>query len=126
MDISQFDYQASAEAGYTFALKHPETGEDTDITITVLGSDSKEYRKAFTAEVRRANEAEGETDADESNARVYSKCVTGWDGLEENGKAIKCTTENAYRVLERYTWIAKQVAAAVEKRANFTKAQEKA
>lgn len=132
MDISKYDYQAGAESGFTLTLKEPElTVEkdkkgkavrsyyaDTDIRITVLGADSKAYRKAFTAEIRRGKD-EAEADVDESNARVYSKCITGWEGIEENGKPVKFSEDAAFDLLNRYRWITDQVAEAVEKRANF-------
>lgn len=122
MDIAQYDYQAGAESGFTFTVKHPESKEDTDIRITVMGADSKAYRKAFTAEIRRGQD---DPDADESNARIYSKCIIGWEGIEENGKPVKFSQEKAYEILDRYRWITAQIAEVVEKRANFMTPPEK-
>ena len=124
MDISQFNYRASAEAGYTFTLKHPETGEDTDITITVIGADSKAYRNAFVNELRKNADKES-VDTIATDASVYSKCISAWTNIEENGEALECTQENAFKLLENYPWITLQVAEAVESRVNFTTAQAK-
>ena len=120
MDISAFDYQAQAERGYTFTLILPDKTE-SDIKISVVGADSKAYRAAYTAAIRKAAKEESAASIDEANAEVYAECVTKIEGLEIEGKPFVFTLENVRELLARYVWICDQVAAVVDKRANFTK-----
>lgn len=128
MDITQFDLAADAESGFDLVLLNPRTGVKTDVVITVIGSDSKSYRKARSTEQRRAildAKATGEeVDVDLVNARIYAKCVTGWTGMFDGENEIVFTPEKALEILTNLPWICDQVGEAVEKRVNFMKKSE--
>ena len=126
MDISAYNYREMAEGGYTFALLHPETGEETDIRVSVIGQDSKAYNKAFTQTIRDANEDEElKNDTQAINARVYGACVTSIENMEVEGEPFEFSPENVIALLEQFPWLCSQVSAAVEKRVNFTKPPKK-
>ena len=126
MDLSTLNLAADAERGFALTLTNPVTREETDIVVTVVGADSRTYRQAraeaFRASAKAGDDAPG---ADDLNALIYARCVKGWEGVEENGKPVPFTPENAERLLNTYFWIVDQVAEAVEKRANFHKPPEK-
>lgn len=120
MDLSNFDLAAYADKGHTFALKNPYTGEDTDIKITVVGADSRKYRQARVDAVRASAKSDHTLDSDDFNSIVYSRCIIGWEGVEDEGKAVKLTVDNAEKLLNKYLWMIDQIGEEVEKRANFT------
>jgi hypothetical protein len=126
MDIFDFDLTTGAERGFTFNLRNPLTGEKTDAEITVVGSDSKAYRRAKTEAMREAVKADGAFDDDEFSASVYSKCVTAWSGVNgRDGEPLECTAENAKQVMTDLPWFMDQVGGQIDKRSNFTKPAEK-
>ena len=123
MDIANLDLRKNAEAGLDLVINHPLTGDETDIIISVVGSDSRQYRQAYAEEIRRAYTEK--PSHDESDARVYSQCITGWSGIEENGKEVEFSPEAALNIFSKYQWICDQVGLAVDARANFTKPPKK-
>lgn len=124
MDLADFDLKGNAEAGFEFTLYNPYTGEDTEIKISVVGSDSKAYRQA-KAEAMRESIKGGVVDTDAVSAKVYAKCITGWSGFAENGKDLPFNPDTAEDILNRYPWVMDQVAAKVDNRLNFTKPPKK-
>lgn len=131
MDLKKFDLTQAADQGATIELLHPVTGEVlTDkgkpVTITVLGADSKVFKDAVKARTRRAlGEKKQKIDLDKTereNAELLAKCTLQWSGIEEDGKKLDCTFENAVQVYLQYSWIRDQVDEAIGDRANFMQA----
>lgn len=110
MDISKLQTSATA----TCVIKHPVTGEDTDIKITVYGFDSKEFRTISLARAKKA------VDGAEISSEEYLASITiSWENVDLNGKPLKFTPENAVTVYETSAPIRNQVDAFVMKTANF-------
>jgi len=131
MDLTSLDTTAHAQAGADLTLDHPATGDPTDITITLLGADSEDFRKekrrlehARNSRIRRARSrrAVEEVAMDttpEENAALLASCVTGWKGMVEDGKKIPFSASAATRIFLKYRWISEQVDAFVGDRGNF-------
>ena len=124
MDLSKLDTKPLAEKGTDLTLLHPGTGEPLDIVITLMGSDSKAYR-AVQHEIQNQNIKATKPKADFSKDRESGvikrlAAVTGsWVNMENNGEPIECTPDNAEMVYSDFRWMADQVVAHVENRANF-------
>jgi hypothetical protein len=121
-DLSKNNYGEAAEAGYTFELKLPGTGEGTDAFITIRGDQSKtvkayarkkyaEFKLKETQARRRGKEAEDMTleEAEDLAVEAAVVRVIGWKGIAENGKDVPFTKENAERIFKDHPWIREAV-----------------
>jgi hypothetical protein len=121
-DLSKNNYGEAAEAGYTFELKLPGTGEATGAFITVRGDQSKtvkayarkkyaEFKLKETQARRRGKEAEDMTldEAEELAIEAAIVRVIDWKGIAENGKDVPFTKENAERIFKEHSWIREAV-----------------
>lgn len=120
MDLSQLNVSAAGSSVLT--LRHPATGEDLDITITLLGKDSPEYRKAVskTGNARLGSRKKLTVEqAQQDGIDLLTAVTVGWSGLEENGEALPYTQDNAKRIYREYSWIREQADEFVHDRANF-------
>ena len=149
MDINQFDVVANAEKGFKLYFENPyKLGEELPIFMTILGADSKVYKKAKRAQqLEILNENMGKqsktTAADldrmeEDNIEILTQLVIGLGETEEtketktkpsvktdtdfmldDGKEYKCTKRDVKHLLTKFPWMRDQVSMAVQKRANF-------
>ena len=125
MNIFDYDLTTAAEEGFTLTLRDPISGEKTDAEITVIGSDSKTYRRAKAEAMRKVAKSQ-DSDPDEVSADVYAACVKGWDNLtDDKGKPIPFSQEKSRELLVKFPWLMDQIGMAVDSRANFMKPVEK-
>ena len=126
MDLSTLSGQ-KIETGAELTLRHPVTDEPTDIVLTVVGSDSKRYRKA-SHRVQNRNLSRGKfkvtAEKLESNSlEIIAACVVGWSNVEDSGlfkkKNPECTVENVTLFIDKHKWAKEQVDAFIADRANF-------
>lgn len=121
-DLSKNNFGEAAEAGYEFELKLPGTGEGTGAFITVRGDQSKTvkaYARKKYAEFklkeqqarRRGKEPEDMTldEAEELAVEAAIVRVISWRGIDEDGKPVPFTKENAARIFLEHPWIRDQV-----------------
>lgn len=126
MDLSNYNLKANAERGFDVAIKNPIDDTDTDIVISVVGSDSSRYRNANIASIVDfpiADDATTQEKADaitKRSAFVAAACITGWSGMERNGRVIEFSSDEAAGILGEYDWITDQISVAVRNRENFT------
>lgn len=128
-DLNLLDSVAVANQGETLALLHPGTNEELDITITLMGSDSDEYRttikKRFEAAQRQAKNKRNQDvdldDAEQKSQELLAKMTLGWENLEMDGKSVKFSFEAAKDVYARFPWIREQVEKFISDRSNFIK-----
>ena len=119
-DLQKVNFSQAAEAGYTFSLKLP-TGADSGAKLTILGDMSpavklynrkkaQEYLQRQAMLKRKGKEEEVDLDNYEENS--IEACLVrliGWDGIEENGKAVEFSKEAAREKLLKLEWVREQI-----------------
>lgn len=139
MDFSsaEMDMVAASDKGAECHIEHPFTGEllydgegdnRKPVTIRVLGQDSREFRKAVAAMNDRLSRKKSAMSIDEAETRsiqLISSLVTGWHGIEWDGKPLECTPDNVQMFLRKFPPIRAQLDQFVSTRANFYKGHEK-
>ena len=123
-----------ADDGAVLNIVHPETEELIEgMTITLLGQDSKIYRKLQMSKQQAAlnRMAKGKKALDldaeklsEDSIDDLVKLTTAWAGFTLNGKDLECTPENVRTVYADWSWIKEQVQEFVGNRANFFRAND--
>jgi hypothetical protein len=138
MDFStpDLDMTAASTRGADCHIEHPFTGvplyfgEDEDrepVTIRILGQDSREFRAMVSAAANSSTKQKA-FDVDSAEARavdLLSGLVTGWRGIEWDGKPLDCTRENVRMLLLKFPPIRTQLDAFIADRANFFKGRAK-
>lgn len=123
MDLSKFDSITQAEAGVPLKLADPKTGADTGAEIILYGADShiyKQAKKEIDARNRnRGGRALSSEEASADAAELIARCTKGWRGIEENGKELPFSQDEAKRVYLEYPEIGDRVAAFIFSRMNF-------
>lgn len=125
MDLSDLDFRSAAEQGEWMTVTHPVSGvEMPGMRLRVCGVDSDRYQKAekagLTRRMRQRRQAVGE-DLDLDTLEVQARCVTAWEGIEENGRPIEYSHKNVVAVLTKFRWLRDQVDRFIQDRGNFTK-----
>lgn len=118
-----------ADDGAVLSLVHPETEEVIEgMTITLLGQDSKVYRKIQLAKqqtaLNRISKGKKAVDFDaeklaEDSIDDLVKLTVSWTGFTLDGDKLECTPDNVRKVYGEWVWIKEQVAEFVAERANF-------
>lgn len=108
----------------------PYTAEDgSEMTFTVLGSESRKVRKAVLEIVRRRARgsrtfrAFTEDDAQEMAVEQAAAAVIDWHGVEHDGKPWPCEPENVKALLRAVPHILSQVQDAVNNHSFFIAAK---
>ena len=122
-DLASLDAGPRAEAGKPLELTHPDTGEKLGITITLRGTASDTYKRAFRAQVNRrmnARHQKASVEVMEAEANeLLADCTVGWDGLRLDGADYPFSRANAVALYARFDWIKRQVDAFVSDEAQF-------
>lgn len=127
MDLNKYNLSKSADAGADLALEDPVTGEELDVIITLLGSDSAAYRNK-AREMQRdriskmAKSRSKKLDlsvSEKEECELLAACTIGWDGIELDGVEIKFTYDEAVKLYLDFPWIKEQVDEFIGDRANF-------
>ena len=118
-----------ADDGAVLNIVHPETEELIEgMTITLLGQDSKVYRKLQMgkqqAALNRMAKGKKAIDLDaeklsEDSIEDLVKLTTAWTGFALDGKKLEFTPDNVRMVYNDWAWIKEQVQEFVGNRANF-------
>lgn len=131
-DFSIFDTVGAAEKGADLHLLHPVTLEpvfaDGDkqkkpIIITLKGMESDDFARELQRR-QRQNKGKKDLDLDETRrqaAETYAKLTLGWQNIEEDGKPLEFTKENAVKVFLKYRDIMRQVGDFIADKSNFIK-----
>lgn len=130
-DIVKTNLAEIAEAGYEFEVKLPD-GSPTDYFITVRGTQSPKV-KAFSKKVfnqmqikeqqakRKGKDVDFSLeDAEDMAVESAVVRIVSWKGLEEDGKEIKHSEDNAKRIMRELDWVRAQVLEEADIAANFT------
>ena len=123
-----------ADDGAVLNIVHPESEElIKGMTITLLGQDSKVYRKLQMgkqqAALNRMAKGKKALDLDaeklsEDSIDDLVKLTIEWSGFMLDGKKLDCTPANARTVYAEWAWIKEQVQEFVGNRANFFRAND--
>lgn len=123
LDLATLDTRKASNQGVEFELDHPSTGEPLGIVLTVVGTDSDDYKRAeHAATNKRLNKRNAKMTAEglEATTRgLLVECIKGWTGMVVDGEEMEFTKENARAVLKRFPWIQEQVDQFVGDRRNF-------
>jgi|WetSurMetagenome_2_1015567.scaffolds.fasta_scaffold29245_3 hypothetical protein len=127
MDLKQLDTKTASNEGRECVIKHPDTGLDTDIKINLAGIDSdlfQEMNDDLKREIREKlkRNKEFELTPDEERDRDYkrmARATLGWSGIQEDGKDLAFSYDNALRVYRDFPIIFRQVLAFVGGEGNF-------
>lgn len=113
--------------GSDLTIRHPVTGEKTDIVITLLSADSQKYqnglnrladkRSRMLLKGKRRNLSIAELRTE--NIELYAECTLGWKNISFDKTPFEYSRENAVALYTDFPWIFEQVEEFVEDRANF-------
>lgn len=120
MEIKDIYTLEDHEAGSDIVITDPRTGKDTDFVITVMGVDSKAFRKANGAAMRKVL-MQKDIDTDSETAEVLASITLGWKGLTDNGEEVEFSKDKAIALYTNAPYIADQVNVFIGNRKNFTK-----
>lgn len=132
LDLAKVNFSEKAEVGYEFELRMPGTDEPLGAFIKVRGVDSpkvKAYGKKVFREMqvkeaqakRKGREPDQITIEEAEDLAIESAVVRtiGWRGIEEDGKEVKFSEENAARIYREYPFIRTQVMDESDQLLNF-------
>lgn len=122
MDISIFDYESKAEAGYEVAITHPQTGKPTDIVFDVYGSDSRTLENARVEYIRALRENEENGDADKVLAALcqfLASATKSFRGMQENDEEVTYSHQSTVDIFYRYKGIREQIDTAIAQRSRL-------
>lgn len=132
MNFSDFDTSELATGGVDMTVLHPATLEETEATIKLCGTDSEQFKNATKAQAE-ANASSGKKKKalsreaiDEATCQILADCTLEWSNVEENGKTLPFTRENALALYRRHAWLREQVNVFIGDRANFFPKSSKA
>lgn len=120
MDFKKdFDVIGAAEKGFTYIMKDRDGVEDETTTVDVLGVGSRVHKQAMKKiEDQEAIFAKrGKTMPTEQSDELYiemlAKCTRGWKNIEEDGKQVEFSYDNAIRMYTEYPALRVQVLEAI-------------
>jgi hypothetical protein len=99
-------------------------GETIPATMRVVGTYSKRYREALSAQRKRIFEARRQQVPDlieSQQVELVADCVLGWEGLTDKGTDIPFTRANAIALLTACPWIREACQEAMGDHAGFTR-----
>ncbi len=122
MEFNDLMTRPHHEKGAELNLVDPNTGELTDVFLTVLGSESDAVIDALkeeeTARVRAMFSKE-EFDQRGHDVKVVLAMVTDWRGIKQDGKDLKYSPAKAKKLFEQTPAIRRQVRNFSGKPSNF-------
>lgn len=117
-DLKKNNLSAIAEAGHEFQVTLPEVGTKVPIWIKVRGDKSPQsiafQKRHFNTQQQKETIAKRKKtditpmtmdDLDELLRDTAVVRTIGWRGVEEDGKAVPFSAENAARIYEEHTWL---------------------
>jgi len=118
MDFKKYDTIAAAEKGFTYILKDFDDVEQ-DASVDVLGVGSRVHKQAqqkIDNQMAIFEKRGKKMDEDHSNElyiEMLAKCTKGWKNIEEDGKPVEFSYDNAVRMYTDYPFLRNQVLSAM-------------
>jgi len=119
MDINSLYTVEKHENGAEMQVQD-ETGKDLDMYITVVGIDSKLFRKVKN-ELRRAILRDVDADTEELRSKSLAEVTLGWRGFKDKGEDLEFTQELAEQLYLNAPYLMDQADNFINQRVNFTK-----
>jgi hypothetical protein len=100
MDFAQLATAQAHAQGAECNIKNPLNGEPTDVFITIMGADSREWRaakKAQTSQILKAKSQgkEESLDFDKMDVDALVSVTLGWRGIAKDGEDYEFNKKNA-------------------------------
>ncbi len=127
MDIKELMTAESHDVGAECNIKHPTTGKPTDIFITVMGPDSKEFRKQKSRLNRLYIEASIKKETVDTDAvlvmsrSMLANVTTGWRGVTDGGEDVPFSVEKCEELYAGSPFVYDQIDSFIGTYANFIK-----
>jgi hypothetical protein len=132
-DLAKSNLSVKAEKGYEFELIVPGTYDaPTGAFVTVRGAESKavrdysrrkfnEFQARQKIDKKRGKDSDDFSLDEAEELAVESAIVRiiGWKGIQEEGKEVVFSKENAERILTEHSWIREVVMEASNELTNF-------
>jgi hypothetical protein len=131
-DLGDLDTVAACNKPAEINIKHPVTGDPTDVFVSALGKDSDKYQAAINrlAEEGMRSRAMGVKDDDsaagalKNNIDILSQITTGWRTgdapiVTVNGEDYEFSTVNAAKLYGKLKFVREQVLGGIFNLANF-------
>lgn len=94
------------------------------VTMTVLGTFSKTYRRLSTAQrdrlLRQRRSSLSAEQLDQQDIELVAACVTAWSGFKASGTPIPCDKPAVIRVFTKFPFVLEQIKDEMGARENFT------
>jgi hypothetical protein len=125
MEFDNLATSVAHEAGAEVNILSPVDGKPTDVFITIMGADSKEWRKqkkkqTTTIIAAKAQDKLDELDYDAMDVEALVAITIGWKGIVQKGKEYKFNKSNAKKLYENAPSVVSQLLDFVSDNANFT------
>lgn len=121
MEITNLYTAEAHESGAEVRIVNPETGENTDCYITIVGVDSKTFRSAKRKWQRKALDAIRDNKAiPDDDFGLLIDAAVDWRGFESEGKELAFSKKSLKALFNGAPLIADQVDKFIHDRANFT------
>lgn len=126
MDISALATAESHGAGAECNILDPVTREPTDVFISIMGADSREWRAQKKKQTNKMLQARSEEkaqsiDFDAMDVAALVAVTIGWRGIVSDGEEYPFTKANAKHLYENAPNVVSQLLTFVADGANFTK-----
>jgi len=126
MEFDNLATSVAHEAGAEVNILSPVDGKPTDVFITIMGADSKEWRKQKKKQTTAIISAKSqdkldELDYDAMDVEALVAITIGWKGIVQKGKEYKFNKSNAKKLYENAPSVVSQLLDFVSHNANFTK-----
>lgn len=126
MDLSKFDTSKKSEQGSDLIVLDPSTGEQTDMIIKLVGTDSSRYRNKLKEQAERRLQAGKKNTktididkAERDSCEMLAACTISWQNVSEGKEAVEFNQANAQSLYLRHRWLREQVEAFVQDRTHF-------
>lgn len=128
--LPEFDTVSAADTGATLTLTREDNGavardaSGNPLTLTLLGADSAQYRKAQQKNLnRRLAKRSVKVTAEELDAEaldILAASTVAWSGFNDgDGQPVPCNPANALVLYKTYPAIREQADRFISDRANF-------
>lgn len=125
MELGKLQTATIHEEGAEVNILSPVDGTPTDVFVTIMGSDSKQWRTAKKKQAAQINEhlrkggKYDELDYDSMDAEALASVTLSWKGITKDGKEYKCNYGNALALYTDSPAVASQLIAFISDRENF-------